>query len=334
MKGQYIRSANGAKDSENPICTLFSSQPIYKKLAWISKIFSGPNILSYVPNINEYLSSLEKKFGPNWDHWPKDAVSYMEHLQFHKEAKSKIGSFLKAPIKGLLAVQFKLLGLGLKLGWYKASEKKAIKRRLLGDLFLRNLTLEEKDQVCSLDAQIDLELEGLPQEKWNRYTIDALGCIRPSSESVHMALAETLEDPDKYVRESAAWPLGEIKPQNETIHMALAEAIKDTDSYVRSYAAWALGEIKPQNETIHMALAEALKDTNSSVREYAAWTLGQIKPQSLKVLFFITELLKNTESYVRKSAAWALGQIKPQSPKVLDVIKRHNPDLYQKIISE
>ena len=135
MKGQYIRSANGAKDSENPICTLFSSQPIYKKLAWISKIFSGPNILSYVPNINEYLSSLEKKFGPNWDHWPKDAVSYMEHLQFHKEAKSKIGSFLKTPIKGLLAVQFKILGLGLKLGWYDPSERKIIQRRLLGDLF-------------------------------------------------------------------------------------------------------------------------------------------------------------------------------------------------------
>ena len=214
MKGQYIRSANGAKDSENPICTLFSSQPIYKKLAWISKIFSGPNILSYVPNINEYLSSLEKKFGPNWDHWPKDAVSYMEHLQFHKEAKSKIGSFLKAPIKGLLAVQFKILGLGLKLGWYKASEKKAIKRRLLGDLFLRNLTLEEKDQVCSLDTQIDLELENLPQEKWNRYTIEALGCIRPSSESVHMALAEALKDTDSYVRSYAVWALEKIKPQS------------------------------------------------------------------------------------------------------------------------
>ena len=170
MVGQYIRSANGAKNSENPICTLFGSQPIYKKLSWIDSVFTSQNVLAYVPNINEYLGSLEKRFGPHWDKWPQEEVSYMERLQFHKRAKTKVGTFLEKPIEGLLNVQFNLLGLGLKLGWHDSSEKKVIQKRLLGDLFSTNLTLEQKDLVCSIESiQMDLELEDLPQEKWKIY---------------------------------------------------------------------------------------------------------------------------------------------------------------------
>ena len=130
MKGQYIRSTNGAKGSENPICILSSSQPIYQKLSWINSVFASENVLSYAPNINEYLASLEKRFGPLkdwWDKWPRNEVSFIEHLKFHKRAKAKVGSFLEKPIEGLLAVQFNLLGLGLKLGWYDSSEKKQFK---------------------------------------------------------------------------------------------------------------------------------------------------------------------------------------------------------------
>ena len=350
MKGQYIRSTNGAKNSENPICILSSSQPIYQKLSWINSVFTSENVLSYAPNINEYLTSLEKRFGPLkdwWDKWPRNEVSFIEHLKFHKRAKAKVGSFLEKPIEGLLAVQFNLLGLGLKLGWYDSSEKKVIQRRLLGDLFSTNLTLGEKDFVCSLgNVQIDLELEDLPQDKWNRYTIGALGCVRPSSEEVHMALAQALTDPDYSVRRSAVRALGNIKPVNEEIHMALAQALTDPEKYVREDAAWVLGLIKPQsskvllfitellkhdenyvrrsaaralgnikpvNEEIHMALAQALTDPDYYVRRSAVRALENIKPQSSKVLLFITELLKHDERYVRRSAAWALGNIKPQT---------------------
>ena len=100
--------------------------------------------MAYVPNINEYLGSLEKRFGPHWDKWPQEEVSYMERLQFHKRAKAKVGTFLEKPIAGLLNVQFNLLGLGLKLGWHDSSERKVIQKRLLGDLFSTNLTLEAK----------------------------------------------------------------------------------------------------------------------------------------------------------------------------------------------
>ena len=204
MKGQYIRSTNGAKGSENPICILSSSQPIYQKLSWINSVFASENVLSYAPNINEYLASLEKRFGPLkdwWDKWPRNEVSFIEHLKFHKRAKAKVGSFLEKPIEGILAVQFNLLGLGLKLGWYDSSEKKVIQRRLLGYLFSTNLTLEEKDLVCSLgNIQMDLKLEDLPQDKWNSYTIRALGCFQPSSEEVHMALVQASTDPAWVVR--------------------------------------------------------------------------------------------------------------------------------------
>ena len=368
MNGQYIRSANGAKNSENPICILFGSQPIYKKLSWIDSVFTSKNVLAYAPNINEYLFSLEKRFGPHWDKWPKEEVSYMEHLQFHKRAKAKVGTFLEKPIEGLLNVQFNLLGLGLKLGWHDSSERKMIQRRLLGDLFSTNLTFEQKDLVCSIEnIQMDLELGDLPQEKWNRYTIVALGCVRPSNEEVHMTLAQALADTDvyvrsvtpwalgeikpkslkvlsfitellkhdeSYVREYAAWALGLIKPLNEEIHMALALALTDTAKYVRSNAAWALGLIKPLNEEIHMALAQALTDTNWNVRESAARALGEIKPLNEEIHIALAQALTDTDSSVRESAARALGKIKPKSLKVLEIIKTHDPDLHQRILTK
>ena len=356
MKGQYIRSTNGAKGSENPICILSSSQPIYQKLSWINSVFTSENVLSYAPNINEYLTSLEKRFGPLkdwWDKWPRNEVSFIEHLKFHKRAKAKVGRFLEKPIEGLLAVQFNLLGLGLKLGWYDSSEKKAIQRRLLGDLFSTNLTLEEKDFVCSLEnIQMDLELEDLPQDKWNSYTIGALGCVQPLSKEIYMALAQALTDSDKNVRGAAAWALGKIKHIiNEEIHMALAQALTDPEWSVRNSVAWALGKIKPQslkvllfitellkheeryvrrsaawalgkikhiiNEEIHMALAQALTDPEWSVREYAAGALGNIKLVNEEIQMALVQALTDPDGFVRRSAVWALGNIKPQSSKVL-----------------
>ena len=335
MAGQYIRSANGAKNSENPICTLFSSQPIYKKLSWIDSVFTNQNVLAYVPNINEYLGSLEKRFGPHWDKWPQEEVSYMERLQFHKRAKAKVGTFLEKPIEGLLNVQFNLLGLGLKLGWHDPSEKKMIQKRLLGDLFSTNLTLEQKDFVCSIEnIQMDLELEDLPQEKWNRHTIKALGCVRPSNEEIHMVLAQALTDTSWFVREAAAMALGKIKPKSLKVLSFITELLKHDKSYVRSSAAWALGEVKLSNEEIHRALARALADTDSYVRTSAAWALGEIKPLNEEIHMALALALTDTNRYVREYAAMALGKIKPKSLKVLEIIKTHDPDLHRRILAD
>ena len=344
MEGQYIRSMNGAKSFKNPICTLFGSDPIYKKLDWINRVFTDDSVLTYAPNINEYLSSLEKRFGSSWDNWPKPEVSYMEYLRYHKKAKIKIGGFLENPIEGLITVQFKLLGLGSKLGWYTPSEKRDIQNILLGNVLLRNLSLEEKDLICSLDIQINLKLEDLPQEEWNKYTIKALGCTRPPNEAIHMALTKVLTDSNKEVRSSAVWALGKIKPQSVEVLTFITELLTHEKKYVRSSAVWALekikpqsvevltfitellthekeyvrssaakvlGKIKPPNEFIHMALTKVLTDSDWLVRSSAVWALEKIKPQSVEVLTFITELLTHEKEYVRSSAAKVLGKIKP-----------------------
>ena len=149
MRGQYIRSVNGSPDLENPACILGSNEPIYKKLSWIDRVFKNKDeILAYAPNINEYLSSLEKRFGENTDHWPKEEVSYIERLQFNKEAKGIVGKFLSQPIQGILSVQFKLLGLGKKVGWYNRKEEKKIQLDLLNMTLSKNLEREEKDLIC------------------------------------------------------------------------------------------------------------------------------------------------------------------------------------------
>ena len=87
---------------------------------------------------------------------------------------------------------------------------------------------------------MDLELEDLPQEKWNLYTIRALGCVRPSNEEIHMALALALTDTNKYVRETAAGALGEIKPKSLKVLSFITELLKHDESYVRKDAAWGI----------------------------------------------------------------------------------------------
>ena len=48
----------------------------------------------------------------------------------------------------------------------------------------------------------------------------------------------------------------------------------------------------------------------------------------------LAQALTDTNKYVRKNAARALGKIKPTSLSVLEVIRTHNPSLYQRILAD
>ena len=231
MEGLHVRSANGDEngDEYSESCILFSYQPLSEQLSWIDSVFASQNFLTYALDISEYLYSIEMMFGPYGLNWPKNNQVLVEHLRLHKRAKAKIGAFLEEPIEGLLAIQLNLLGLGFMLDWYSSSERRVIQKRLLGDLFSTNLTLEQRDLVCSLgNIQIDLTLEDLPQEKWNVYTIRALWCVRTSEEVLEVLIKESFDL---------------IKSANENIHKKMLNL--NDDASVKEKSDRALKLIKP-----------------------------------------------------------------------------------------
>ncbi len=258
MKGQWIRSINGTKNIENPVCILEDKKVlIYKKLEWINSILMDKQkSLAYVPIINDYMKGLEKKHGKSWHGLSKAELSFLERIQLNKKAKKRVSSILEKPLPGMLSVQIQALNFMKRIGWYNKQEYSVKLKNLIGDLFKENLDNEQKDAFCSLQVQIDLSLEDLPTEKWNRYTLSAIGCSKTSNIQVHLALFKILKDSDKYsIGSNAVLALGKIKPTDPQIHLALAEALKDPDGDVRDRAAWTLGEIKPTDPQIHLALA-------------------------------------------------------------------------------
>ena len=318
MKGQWIRSVNGSKKIEKPFCILEDkNKSVYEKLSWVNKVLlNHKKSLAYIPLINRYIKRLEKRFGTSWENFPGEELSLMEGIQFNEEAKERVNTILDKPINGILSAQVEVLNFTKAVGWYDKETYSNKLKNLLGNIFKNNLNVEQKNQICSLDINLDLGLEDLPQEKWNAHTITAIGCIKTQDYNVHKALAEALKDEDAEVRGRAAEALGKINPTDPQIHNAIVEALKDEKIYVRRMVAEALGEIKPTDPQVLEALVEVLKDENVYVRGRAAQALGRINPTDPQVLEALAEVLKDERASVRGEVAYALGKINPTDPQI------------------
>ena len=158
---------------------------------------------------------------------PPEELSLLESIQFNEEGRLNVDELLEEPIGGIISSQVGVLNFGVRVGWYDRGSYKKKLKVLIGDIFNKNLDLEEKDFICSLDVQMDLSLEYLPKERWNEHTIRALKCIRPASAEIQTALVEYLKDPSVHVRNATAWALIDINPVSFEVHLALVEALED-----------------------------------------------------------------------------------------------------------
>ena len=233
MKGQWIRSVDGSKEIENPICVLEEDKPVYKKLLWIDEVLSDEEkSLAYIPVIDIFLRDLKRRFG-SLELLPPEELSLLESIQFNEEGRLNVDELLEEPIGGIISSQVGVLNFGVRVGWYDRGSYTKKLKVLIGDIFNKNLDLEEKNFICSLDVQMDLSLEDLPKERWNEHTVRALGCISPASTEIQTALVEYLKDPSAKVRNAAAWALIDINPVSFEVHLALVKALEDPSADVR-----------------------------------------------------------------------------------------------------
>ena len=103
----------------------------------------------------------------------------------------------------------------------KQAEK--IQAKFIKGLLSNNLRLDEMKLICSLNTQLDIEVEALPAEKWNVWTIEAIGCLKPSSEKIHLALIDL--NRNQYELEAGVAALGKINPQSEQVQLKLVSLL-------------------------------------------------------------------------------------------------------------
>ena len=194
MTGQWIRSVDGSGYMENPVCILEGNAPLREKLDWIDRSVSEPETaLSHIPLIDLFLGDLEKKF-PSREDMPPWEESQLENIQFDRKARELVSPVLENAIDGILSAQVQVLNFAKRIGWYDQKAYMEKLKNLIGKIFEENLTWEEKDRICSLGVELDLTLSDLPRERWNRATINAIGCVNPSTPEVHLKLVEFLKD--------------------------------------------------------------------------------------------------------------------------------------------
>jgi HEAT repeat protein len=331
LRNTVYTQALEIQQKENPICILESkTKTPAQKLQWINQVVStSSNPLAIVPNINLFIRDVFRSNTPFGLEINTQQEIYA--LQTNQNFKQKSLEFIDKPIDGLMSIQFKVADFAKIMGWMNPSTYKAFVDNQLGDIFKNNLTWEQKDQICSLDTQADLELSQLPKEKWTVATIAAIRCLKVQTLAVSLELTKYLKDQDQNVRSWAVGTLGKIGNQDIRISLALVETLKDHDEYVRSGAAFALGAINNQDIRISLALVEGLKDQDQNVRSYAVNTLAKIGNQDIRIILALMEMLKHQYYYVRSNAAWALGNTGNTdisiSLALVDACKDYFPDV-------
>ena len=121
------------------------------------------------------------------------------------------------------------------------------------------------DIICSLGVEIDLRLEDLPEERWNRNTISTLGCVKPSDTRIHKELLRILQDnsPDiYYLQLYVSWALIKQNSLNSDIISALITILldKSVDIELRKSVSLALGKQSSLNSDMISALIRYFKD--------------------------------------------------------------------------
>ena len=309
MKGQFIRSVDGVEDIENPMCLLEKPEPLYKKLLWIKEVLSdNERSLSYIPIIDLYFKDLERMFGEDWEDFPREEQSILEQIQFNSQGKNTVNELLSQPIPGVLSAQITVLNFGKRIGWY---DKEAYSERLkflIGYMFKENLDWVQMDIICSLRVEIDLRLEDLPEERWNRNTISTLGCVKPSDTRIHKELLRILQDKseDIYPQEYASWALINQNSLNSDVISALITILKDNSEKINLRIALTkdLGNQNSLNSDVVSAFRTILQDKSEDIqiRRKVAWALTKQNSLNSDVVSVFRTILqdKSEDIQIRK----------------------------------
>jgi len=109
--------------------------------------------------------------------------------------------------------------------------------------------------------QISIRAEDLrPGVYQDEFGLQALGCLKPSDERIHVELGRSLFDKREWIARYAAMALKEIKPAQVDVQVALAKQLARPEKAARDSAAEALREMKAADPRV-LAMIRATDPT-------------------------------------------------------------------------
>ena len=116
-------------------------------------------------------------------------------------------------------------------------------------------------------------LDELPQEEWNTYTIEAVGCMQPRNSSIHEKLIGLLSHADIDVIKKAIEALGKVDSYTDIIQTSLTPFLNHTNDDVVKITISAL--LSHDYDTAVQILTQFLSnpEINDSLREYTLQAL-------------------------------------------------------------
>ncbi len=318
------------KNVDRPYCYLENKDVSrYNKLKYITEVLLSGRSLTMIPYIKDFIHALVEK----------NDISAEEKLLLQQISSSEQ---VKADFTKITNLEGDVY-LGIKINTFKLMQDLSLVTNAEYQKFISNIvdfsqkiTIEKRDQICSLEIQLDIDPQKVSQENLkNRSFLSIVECLKPKNENFQLMIADLLKnDENPMIRSGAALALGRIKPTSETIHMLIAESMKyDKLDSVRQQATYSLADIGTKNQYIHLMITEIMQnDKNEAVRHAAALTLEIIKPTSETIHMMIAEtMMKGNNENVRSAAARLLGEIEPNETIQLMIAETKKNDKSERV---
>jgi hypothetical protein len=142
-----------------------------------------------------------------------------------------------------------------------------------------------------------------PDPQARSRAIDVLETLGPAAQPALPVLIKALEDPDRFVRWSAARTIGRLAPaESSPAVVALAHCLADTDLDVQQAAARSLESYGPAAASAAPALARALDTHSTSLKLAILRSLKAIGPSASAVQQALRPLAHDPDEHVRRAA--------------------------------
>jgi len=221
------------------------------RLGRLEAAFDQPGFVSYLPAIAAFLRSHPPaSFGAE----ENAVLARIRANDAARQSATDLVQNLKTPL-----LRLEILRMARDVGWLDQDESLPIFRQIVLQFLSPPTYGEGRDAICGIDEatrkRFDLKAEEIPDGVYkNEFGIQALGCLKPADERIHVRLAKSLSDPREWISRLAAKSLGEMKPPGVDVQEALADQLLRPEEGARLGAAEALRELKPSDPRVLKAI--------------------------------------------------------------------------------
>ena len=116
-----------------------------------------------------------------------------------------------------------------------------------------------REMLCSSNFDLSIPASAIPAARWSEMNfITAIMCLKSKEPAIQEKILLQLTSKDPILRGTLVWFFYDTRTKDINIHLALARTLSDPDRSVRQLAAMVLGNLLPDSQTVIEIMAKAL----------------------------------------------------------------------------